>query len=158
MARPAPHRKVRLMKRFTYSLLLVLVSLAVFVTVPAFAQQDSVINVHVDKAVAIPGYVLLPGDYVFRLADTNSYPDFVEISTADGSRTFGFIRVFEAKREHASGDKMIISQPDAAGLQRIKSWYFPGETYGYRFIYSKGDLRKADMIAQQMRTKENAGL
>jgi hypothetical protein len=146
------------MKRFSLSVLFLFLSLTFMATIPALALQDTVINVHVDKAVAIPGHVLRPGDYVFRMADSETYPGYVQISSADGSQEFGFVQVFAGRRQTYNGTKLVMSHPDQAGLEHVVAWYFPGERYGYRFIYSKRQLRNADMIAQHLQTRSNAGL
>ena len=146
------------MKRFSLLVLFLLLSLTVVTAIPALAQQGSVINVHVDKAVAIPGHVLLPGDYVFRLADSQTYPGYVQISSADGSKELGFVQVFASERRGYDGTKMVLSRPDQVGLEHVVSWYFPGARFGYRFIYSKRQLRNADLIAQRLQTRSNAGL
>jgi hypothetical protein len=117
---------------------------------PAFAQNENVMNVHVDKAVAIPGKVLPPGDYVFRLADSVTRPADVQVMSADGKTEYGFIPVYSAYRTAGSDTEVTTTPPDNFGIACIDSWYFPGEQDGYRFIYSKTDLRKIDMIAQQM--------
>ncbi len=118
-------------------------------TLPAFAQNETVLNVHVTRPVAIPGKILTPGNYVFRLQDEQTVPQAVQVTTATGIPVAGFIQVFESTREHAGNEVITASEPDSAGLSRINSFYFPGERYGYRFVYSKSDVRKLDRIAQK---------
>ncbi len=146
------------MKRFSLAVLFVVLSMMFVTAMPAVAQQNTVLNVHIEKAVAIPGHVLLPGNYLFRLRDADTYPGFVQVTSADGSQVFGFVQVFPAWRPQAGNDEVVLSQPDAAGLENVEAWYFQGEHYGYHFVYSQHDLRNADLIAQRMHTKSNAGL
>ncbi len=146
------------MKRFSLSILFLAFCLTVVAAIPALAVQNSVMNVRIDKAVAIPGQVLLPGSYTFRLVDSDTYPGFVQILSANGSRNYGFIHVFASKRQNAGKAKLVLSEPDQAGLEHVVSWYFPGQSDGYHFIYSKRELRNADLIAQRMQIKSRAGL
>lgn len=146
------------MKRLSQSVLLVLLSLTLIAAIPAFAQQTTVMDVHVDKAVAIPGHVLLPGHYIFRLADSESYPGYVQITSADGKRDIGFVQVFSGWRQHYDGTKLVMSRPDKVGLERIVAWYFPGQKFGYRFMYTKRQIRNADLIAQRMQSQSSAGM
>jgi hypothetical protein len=139
-------------RTFSNFMFAVLLFLAAF-TIPSFAQNQEVMNVHVDKAVAIPGNVLTPGDYVFRLADSTGRPDDVEIRSADGKTSYGFIQIYMASRNTYEGSEVKVSAADSTGLERIDSWFFPGSEDGYRFIYSKSDLQKADQIAQRMQTE-----
>lgn len=146
------------MKRFSPSVLFLVIALAIITALPALAQQESVMDVHLDKAAAIPGHVLPPGHYVFRLMNQSSYPGFVQITSRNGSNDYGFIQVFPSRRQNAGNTKFVLSQPDQAGLARVKAWYFPGEKYGYRFDYTKRQIRHADLIAQRMQAKSNAGM
>ena len=146
------------MKRLSLSVMFLILCLVFVSAIPALAQQQSVMNVQFDKPVAIPGHVLPAGSYTFRLMDSTSYPSFVQILGANGLQEFGFIQVFPSRRRSYEGTKLVMSLPDQAGLERVVSWYFPGSRYGYQFIYSKRQLRNADLIAQRMQTKSNAGL
>jgi hypothetical protein len=69
----------RVLSNFAFLVLLFLVVSTIY----SFAQNVSAMDVHVDKAVAIPGNVLEPGDYVFRRLDRTSR----EVETAIGSST-----------------------------------------------------------------------
>ena len=140
------------MKRvLSYVTFLVALFLAVS-AIPSFAQNENVMDVHVDKAVAIPNNVLKPGDYVFRFLDSTTGPHDVEVLSTDGKTFYGILPVFTAFRNSEGGSEVTITAPDDAGLARIDSWYFPGSQNGYRFIYSKSEIRKADIIAQQMKS------
>jgi hypothetical protein len=143
-----------IMKRVLSNVTFLLVLVLVVSTIPSFAQNknESVMNVHVDRAVAIPRNVLEPGDYVFRLLDTASRPDDVAVTSADGKTFYGILPVFAASRDSGGDSEIAVTAPDEAGLARIDSWYFPGSQDGYRFIYSKSDIRKADMMAQRMKS------
>ncbi len=140
------------MKRLLASLSL----LAIVFTMSAFAENTAVMNVHVEKAVAIPGKVLLPGNYIFRLQDSGSGQNIVAITSADSDKTYGFVQVFTARRNSYNGASIQETAADATGLTRIDSWYFPGQQSGYRFIYSKGDLRKLETAAQKMKSNGTA--
>ncbi len=146
------------MKRFSPSVLFLVIALTILTALPALAQQESVMDVHLDKPTAIPGHVLPAGHYVFRLVDQSSYPGFVQITSRNGSHDYGFIQVFPSRRQNDGNTRMLLSQPDQAGLARVKAWYFPGEKYGYEFIYTKRQIRNADLIAQRMQTKSTAGM
>jgi hypothetical protein len=132
------------------ALLFVVVMLAAMLAIPAFASNDDMTIVHVKEPVAIPGHVLKPGAYIFRLADTATQPPFVEVMSQSGSRTYGFIPVFTASRGADQYGNEIDVKTDNSGLARISAFYLPGMNDGYRFIYSRSDLRKADLMASRM--------
>lgn len=134
-------------------LMMYLTLIAIAFALPAFAQNESAMNVHVYKTVAIPGNILRPGNYVFRLLDSVSEPNVVAVTSADFQTFYGYIPVFTAYRSSEDGSRIKATAPDKSGLARINSWFFPGQQEGYRFIYSKADIRKEDMVAQNMRSK-----
>jgi len=131
-------------------LLMYLSLLAIVFVVPALAENNTLIKVHVDKAVAIPGNVLAPGDYIFRMTDPAR--TVVSISSADSKTVYGFVPVFSTDRNSAKGSEIRETAHDATGLARIDSWFFPGEKSGFRFIYSQSDIRKADTIAKRLKS------
>ncbi len=145
------------MKRFSLSVLFLVIALVIITALPALAQQESVLDVHLDKVAAIPGHVLPPGDYVFRLMDENFYPGFVQITSSNGN-DYGFVQAFPSRRQNAGNSSVLLSPPDQAGLSRVTAWYFPGEKYGYEFIYTKRQIRNADLIAQRMQAKSATGM
>lgn len=138
------------MKRLSLFLLLALVF-----TIPALAQNNTVLNVHVQKAVAIPGNVLGPGDYTFRLSEVGEGRSVVAISSADSKIVYGFVHVYTAQRDSV-GESEVVTTGAGAGVDRIDSWYFPGQQHGFRFIYSKSDLSKLDQMAQKATPKGTA--
>ena len=146
------------MKRFIVASFLLFISVAFIYSSQAVAQQESVMDFHLDKATAVPGRVLLPGDYRFRLLDSVTYPNVVEIISKADDRPLGLFPIYEAQRSDRGENEVMISSPDAAGLQRIDQWYFPGELDGYRFVYSQKDLRKIDAVAARMQLTPSNGL
>jgi hypothetical protein len=146
------------MKRFLITSFLLFVSVASIYSLQAVAQQERILDVHFDKAVAVPGKVLLPGDYRFELMDSTSYPDVVEIINKADSKPIGLFRIDEAQRSDYGDSAVLVTAPDSVGLQRIDEWYFPGAQDGYRFVYSQKDLSKLDAVAQRMQVNPNNGL
>lgn len=145
------------MKRFAISALFVL-GLTLFANL-SFAQQDSLLDVHMKEPVAIPGHVLQPGDYVFRLMESDQYPHIVQVMSADGSTVFGLFQVEPAQRQdYGDHSAVTLTEPDAAGVQSISQWYFPGSRDGYQFIYSKKDIQKEDRIARSFTGQADSGL
>lgn len=133
-------------------LLLCLSFLVVLLAVPALAENTTLMNVHVEKAVAIPGNVLQPGDYTFRIV-TLGGSSYVAIASADSTTNYGFVQTFRTHRNSGYENEIRSIKTDNSGLGRIDSWYFPGQSDGFSFIYSKSDLAKVNMIAQQMKAR-----
>lgn len=143
--------------KLAFTTLFLTIALTLF-TSPSFAQEDSALDVHTNEPVAVPGHILSPGDYVFRFMETTGYPSLVRITSADGSANYGVYQVIPATRQEPDLTRVTLTEPDAGGVTRITSWFFPGETDGYRFVYSKKDVQKQDAIARNMGVQATAGL
>jgi hypothetical protein len=79
--------------------------------------------------------------------------------SADGSSFYALFQVVPAKRsEFGDNSRITLTAPDAAGLKDISQWYFPGESTGYQFVYSKKDIQKQDRIAYNLTNPAASGL
>lgn len=89
--------------------------------------------------VMIPGQILPPGTYVFKVLNGwDSSDDVVRVWTADESRVLA--TAFTIPRYRANpGDKEIFQFEERGddSPQAIKAWFYPGYSYGHEFIYPK---------------------
>lgn len=87
--------------------------------------------------VEIPGQVLPPGTYVFKLVDLPASRNLVQIQSEDQSFTFATLQTIDTWRRtptnhtHFLFDESSGDQPEA-----LRTWYYPGDTRGLDFIYS----------------------
>jgi hypothetical protein len=91
--------------------------------------------------VEIPGIgaqVLPAGTYVFRLLDSQSDRNIVQILNADESHVYATILAIPNYRLRAT-DKTVMSFAErAAGEpQAIRAWFYPGDNSGQEFVYPK---------------------
>jgi hypothetical protein len=98
------------------------------------------------EPIQIPGAVLPAGTYVFKLMDSQSDRNIVQIFNADETHLFATILTIPDYRPNPS-DKTVLSfderpvgQPEA-----LESWFYPGDNYGQEFVYPK---QKAMELAQ----------
>jgi hypothetical protein len=59
-----------------------------------------------------------------------------------------FVEVVPTERRERNDTEVDVSAPDAAGVRVMQAWYGPGDPSGYELIYSKGDIRQLDQIAE----------
>jgi hypothetical protein len=88
--------------------------------------------------VEIPGQVLTPGTYVFKLLDTASDRHIVQVFNKDQNHLYStFLTIPDFRMKPA--DKPLISfEERAAGSpEAIKAWFYPGDNYGNEFVYPK---------------------
>jgi hypothetical protein len=88
--------------------------------------------------VEIPGQILPAGTYVFKLADSHSNRNIVQVFNEDQNHVFGTFLAIPDYRLHPSDKTIIKFAERAAGApEAIKAWFYPGRTYGHEFVYPK---------------------
>ena len=106
---------------------------------------DKETTVTFNSPVEVPGQVLAPGTYVFKLADTQSDRQIVQIFTQDHAKLLATIltipdyRVVAAEKPVISFEERPSGKPEAVG-----SWFYPGDNHGFRFVYPKSAMQLAD--------------
>jgi hypothetical protein len=90
------------------------------------------------EPVEIPGLVLAPGTYVFKLADSLSDRNIVQVFNKDENHLYGTFLAIPDYRLKTPGKPIITFEERAAGSpQAVKAWFYPGDNYGNEFVYPK---------------------
>ena len=88
--------------------------------------------------VEVPGRVLEPGTYVFKLADTMADRDVVEVLNKDEKHLIGFFLTIPDYHLKPSDKPIITFTERAPGApEAVKAWFYAGENYGHDFVYPK---------------------
>jgi LPXTG-motif cell wall-anchored protein len=88
--------------------------------------------------VEIPGQVLPPGTYVFKLMDSQSDRNIVEVFNKNQDHVYGTFLAIPDYRLKPSGKPIITFEERAAGApEAVKAWFYPGDNYGHEFVYPK---------------------
>src|ERR1044071_9424907 len=108
----------------------------------ASAQRyDKKTTVMFSGPVEIPGpsaQVLPSGTYVFRLLDSLSDRNVVQIFNKDESHLYATILAIPNFRLKATDKTVMTFGERAAGQpQAIRAWFYPGENSGQEFVYPK---------------------
>jgi hypothetical protein len=97
--------------------------------------------------VEVPGKVLQPGKYVFRLADDESDRHVVQIFSEDEEGNQDFVTTILAVPDYRleTPDRTIIEfeERSAGAPEAIKSWFYPGDNAGWHFTYPKSERLEA---------------
>lgn len=89
-------------------------------------------------SVEIPGQVLGPGTYVFKLADSQSDRNVVQVFNKNENHLYGTFLAIPDYRLKPAGKPIITFEERAAGSpEAVKAWFYPGENYGHEFVYPK---------------------
>jgi hypothetical protein len=89
------------------------------------------------QPISIPGRILPAGTYLFKLADSNDR-NLVQIFNADGTRLYATLQTIAVEHREPTGDTVLTlaEQPDGRP-DALLSWFYPGDTIGHEFRYSK---------------------
>lgn len=87
--------------------------------------------------VEVPGMVLAPGTYEFRLLETNSDVNLVEILDSDGMHLLTTVMTIAVERPvGTSGHTAVTFEKRVPGApEAIKDWFYSGDTEGHEFLY-----------------------
>jgi len=88
--------------------------------------------------VEIPGQVLPAGTYVFKLADSQSDRNIVQVFSKDGRHLYGtFLAVSDQRLRPAGKPIITFDERPSDSPEAVKAWFYPGETFGHEFVYPK---------------------
>ena len=81
---------------------------------------------------------LPPGEYIFAMADTGSSHHVVRVTDVTGKTVHSMVLTMPDYRLSATSKTvMYLGERPAGSPAAIKSWFYPGDTSGERFIYPK---------------------
>jgi hypothetical protein len=107
--------------------------------------------VTISQSIEVPGAVLAPGKYVFKLMDSASNRHIVQILNADENHVYT-TNLAIAKQRMEPADKTVLTfyEMPGGGPEPVRSWFYPGDTIGQEFAYPK---TRATEIAQATHQK-----
>jgi hypothetical protein len=95
--------------------------------------------------VAIPGMVLLPGKYIFQIADLDSERNIVQVFSENSKGKDSLLETLIASPDSAPviPDKPTVTfeEGPAGTPEAIRSWFYPGDDTGWAFNYGSGKHR-----------------
>jgi hypothetical protein len=93
--------------------------------------------------------VLPPGEYMFSLADTQTSHHVVRVTDATGKKVHSMVMTIPDYRLNATSKTvMYLGERPAGSPASIKSWFYPGDNSGERFIYPKA---RAQALAAEVK-------
>jgi hypothetical protein len=109
---------------------------------PAIADEwNKETKIEFSAPVQVPGKLLDAGKYVFRLADSESDRNVVEIFSEDANGAQKLVTTVLAIPAYrtATPDAPIVQfeERPSGGPEMIHSWFYPGDNAGWAFVYPK---------------------
>jgi hypothetical protein len=100
--------------------------------------------------VSMPGITLPAGTYRFELMDPDSSRRVIRVSDKDGTHQFGIFLSISDRKIEPSDQPVVMFRETAAGIpQAIRAWFYPGETFGYEFVYPHEQAMKIAQATHQ---------
>jgi hypothetical protein len=102
-------------------------------TVMTFSGPVEIPGVH------LKGWGVLPaGTYVFKLLDSSSDRNIVQIFNQDETIIYATILAIPNYRLQATGKTVVTFRERPAGLpEALRAWFYPGRNWGQEFVYPK---------------------
>ena len=127
-------------------LIIAAVSLMLFapLATPSRAGEwDKKTSVTFDQPLEVPGRVLTPGTYVFKLLDSQSDRHTVEVYNKDQSKLITTLITVPDERLRPSGKTiMTFEERPARSPEALRAWFYPGDTVGQEFVYPESRARQ----------------
>jgi len=106
-----------------------------------------------NNPVEIPGVgtQLLPaGTYVFKLVDSVSTRDIVQIFNKEETHVYATVLAIPNYRLRATGKTVMTFKERAAGApEAIRAWFYPGNIDGQEFVYPKARAMEIAKISNE---------
>jgi hypothetical protein len=118
-----------------------LVALSFLMTKPAMADEwNKRTEFQISAPVEIPGRVLMPGKYVFELADNPADRNIVQVFSEDPAGNESLVDIVIAVPDYTSNtpEQAILhfEERSSSSPEAIQSWFYPGDNTGWEFVYA----------------------
>jgi len=114
-------------------------------TTVTFSEPVQIPGVH------LQGWGVLPaGTYVFKLVDSNSDRNIVQISNQDETKVYATILAIPNYRLKATDKTVITFNEGIRGRpEAIRAWFYPGANWGQEFVYPKAKAMELAKVTRQ---------
>jgi hypothetical protein len=129
-----------------------IIAFVLFYQLAAHADEsDQATTVTFNQPVQIPGQLLPAGTYVFRLANTDSAGNVVQIFNSDRTHLYATLETIATDRQEPTGHTVITLAEQGTGKPDVLlKWFYPGNVTGNEFLYS--DQREKELAHAEQET------
>ena len=98
------------------------------------------------KPIRVPGATLAAGSYIFKLVDSQSNRNIIQIMNLRENKLYTTaLAIPDYRLNPRSHTVMTFGETDAGCAPAVKSWFYPGDNAGNRFVYGK---KEAEQMAK----------
>jgi len=111
-------------------------------------EYDKKTVITISEPLEVPGIVLQPGKYVFKLLDSSSNRHIVEVMNERMDHLYALTFTAAARKLEAKG-KTVLTFYEGKGNQphAIRQWYWPGDLDGQEFLYPHKQAERISAFA-----------
>ena len=113
-------------------------------------ESNQATTITFSQPIQIPGQILPAGTYSFKLLDSNSDPNVIEIFNSDQTHLYATLQTIAAERQEPTGDTVITLAEQGGGKpDALLKWFYPGLDTGHEFVYSGQQEKQLAQDTQQ---------
>jgi len=99
-------------------------------------EWDKKTYVTVSQSIEVPGAILPPGKYVFKLLNSQSDRHIVQILNERENHVYSTnLAISKERMEPADHTILTFYEMPGGGPEPIHAWFYPGDTIGQEFVY-----------------------
>jgi len=138
------------MKQFSIARAAAIGVLAI-ISFPAASMADDYDKktiITITEPLEVPGIVLQPGKYVFKLLNSSSNRHIVEVMNERMDHLYALTFTAAARKVQQKG-RTVLTFYEGKGDQphAIRQWYWPGELDGQEFLYPRKQAERISAVA-----------
>src|SRR3954469_23119604 len=101
-------------------------------------ESDQMTTITFTAPVQIPGEVLPAATYMFKLADSDSARNLVQIFNAEGTILYATLETIPTERQQSADRTTITLGEEGSGTpDALLKWFYPGRLTGNEFLYPR---------------------
>jgi hypothetical protein len=112
-------------------------------------EWDQATKVEFSQTVQIPGSTLPAGTYWFLLANTGTGRNIVQIFSSGWSVLYATLDTVPTERRITSDSAFTFAERPTHKPEAMLKWFYPGETTGHEFLYSRTEEQELAQDAHQ---------
>jgi len=114
-----------------------IIAFTLFFELAAHADEsDQTTTITFSEPIQIPGQVLPAGSYLFKLANSDSAQNIVQVFNADRTVLYASLQTIAAERQETTDHTAVtLAEPESGGPKVLVKWFYPGREIGNEFLY-----------------------
>ena len=129
-----------------------IIAFGLFFELAAHADEsDQATTITFSQPIRIPGQVLPAGSYLFKLVNTGSGQNIVQIFNADRTVLYATLQTIQTDRLEPTGHTVVALAEQGTGQPDVLlKWFYPGRETGNGFLYPTQTEKELAQDKQQV--------